>query len=103
VRRLLLLLHVICGGGTFIDDGASSPGELLHGPVAVAAAAFRVDLQNQPIEKESQRLKKQKKCVVTFLLSIMCAYYKYYNRFYINNLVLELPVDFSQLTLLHMA
>jgi hypothetical protein len=41
----LLLLHVICGGGTFIDDGASSPGELLHGPVGVAAAAaFSVDL-----------------------------------------------------------
>jgi hypothetical protein len=44
---LLLLLHVICGGGAFIDDGASSPGELLHGPVVVAAAAFRVDLQNR--------------------------------------------------------
>jgi hypothetical protein len=53
VIRLLLVVHVICAGA-FIDDGAGSPGDLLHRPEAVAAAAFSVQLHDQQPKRKAK-------------------------------------------------
>ena len=73
VIRLLLLLHVICGGGAFIDDGASSPGDLLHGPVVVAGASFSVELHIGSRKGKPAVKNEKENCVLTyFLASIIC-------------------------------